>query len=145
MPTDEQAARGHRTVPHTADLRIEAWAPAREDCLAEAARGLVASFAEVSATGPGRPVTVALPAGSDEDLLVAVLDEVIYRLDADGEIPVSAQVRPLPGGGAELILSLIPVTAARIVGAAPKAVALSGLRCARDPSGRWSASVTVDV
>ena len=49
-----RAARGHRTVPHTADLRIEAWAPTREECMAEAARGLVGSFAAVAGSPPGR-------------------------------------------------------------------------------------------
>ena len=43
------AGRGHRTVPHTADLRVEAWAPTREACLAEAVRGLVDRFAVVAA------------------------------------------------------------------------------------------------
>ena len=46
------AGRGHRTVPHTADLRIEAWAPTREECLAEAVRGLVDSFAVVAPQPP---------------------------------------------------------------------------------------------
>ena len=38
---DEQPARrgcGHTSVPHTADLRIEAWGPTREDCKVAAAR-----------------------------------------------------------------------------------------------------------
>jgi len=41
---------GHRSVPHTADLRIEAWGPTREDSIAEAVRGLVESFADISGT-----------------------------------------------------------------------------------------------
>ena len=46
------AGRGHRTVPHTADLRIEAWGPAREGCIAEVVRGLVDSFAVVAGRTP---------------------------------------------------------------------------------------------
>ena len=113
--------------------------------MAEAVRGLVDSFAEIPAGRPGREAEVVLPAGTDEDLLVAALDEVIYRMDADGELPAAAQVRPGPGGGAELVLALLPVDAAEIVGAVPKAVSLHGLSCAPDESGRWTASVTVDV
>ncbi len=147
MPADDRAGapRGHRALPHTADLRLEAWAPSREDCLAEAVRGLVGSFAEFPAGQPGREVVVPLPAAPGEDLLAAALDEVIYRMDADGELPAAARVCAAPGGGAELVLSLAPVGAAEIVGAVPKAVSLYGLRCAPDGSGRWTATVTVDV
>jgi SHS2 domain-containing protein len=47
----EGADRGHRKALHPADLRIEAWGPTREECIAEAVRGLVDSFAIVA----GRP------------------------------------------------------------------------------------------
>ena len=50
----------------------------------------------LAGAGPAEPRFVA---SSDEDLLVAVVGEVIYRLDADGEIPVTAAVRPAPGAG----------------------------------------------
>ena len=86
-----------------------------------------------------------MTAGSDEDLLVALVDEVIYRLDADGEIPVSVAVRPLPDGGVTVSFALVPVAAAEITGAVPKAASLHELRCAPDAAGRWSCAVTVDV
>jgi SHS2 domain-containing protein len=145
VAADGIAAGGNRLVPHTADLRIEAWGGTREECLAEAVRGLVASFAEISRPVPAREVTVRLAAAPAEDLLVSALDEVIYRLDADDEIPAAAQVTPAAGGGAWLVLALVPAGAAEIIGAVPKAVALHGLRCAADAAGRWSASVTIDV
>ena len=136
---------GHRTVPHTADLRIEAWAATREECLAEAVRGLVGSFAAVAGRQPYRRASCAITARSDEDLLVALVDEVIYRLDADGEIPVSVTVRPVPEGGVAVSFALVPVAAAEITGAVPKAASLHELRCAPDAAGRWSCAVTVDV
>ncbi len=136
---------GHRTVPHTADLRIEAWAPTREECLAEAVRGLVDSFAVVTGLPPQRRARRHMTARLDEDLLVAVIDEVIYRLDADGQVPVSVAVRRAPDGGVEVSFALIPVAEAEITGAAPKAASLHDLRCAPDAAGRWSCTVTVDV
>ncbi len=138
-------ARGHRSVPHTAGLRIEAWGPTREECLAEAVRGLVDSFTAVAGRMPRRRVRCHLTAESDEDLLVAVLDEVIYRLDADGEVPVAVAVRPAPGGGAVLFLVLVPVAETEITGAAPKAASLHELRFAPDPARGWSCAVTIDV
>ena len=139
------AGQGHRTVPHTADLRIEAWAQTREACLAEAVRGLVSSFAVALGAAPRRTAKRHMTAGLDEDLLVAVVDEVIYWLDAEGEIPVSVTVRHAGDGGVDLALSLADVTAAEIIGAVPKAASLHDLRCAPDQAGDWSCSVTIDV
>lgn len=136
---------GHRTVPHTADLRIEAWAATREECLAEAVRGLIGSFTAVPGPQPYRRDSCPMTARSDDDLLLALMDEVIYRLDADGEIPVEVRVQPVPGGGVVVSFALVPVAAAEIIGAAPKAASLHELRCAPDAAGRWSCAVTVDV
>jgi SHS2 domain-containing protein len=136
---------GHRTVPHTADLRIEAWAATREECLAEAARGLVDSFAAVADRRPHNLASRRVTARPDEDLLVAVIDEVIYRLDADGEIPVSVKVWPAPDGGIIVSFALVPLAEVEITGAVPKAASLHELRCAPDSAGWWSCAVTVDV
>ncbi|MEV6317566.1 archease [Streptomyces sp. NPDC051776] len=83
--------RGHRAVPHTADIRIEAWAPTRDECIAEAVLGLVDSFADVTGVRPERLVTVSVPEGPAEDILLAVLDEVIYRLEVHGDVPVDIE------------------------------------------------------
>ena len=139
------AGQRHRTVPHTADLRVEAWAPTREACLAEAVRGLVDSFAVVAAARPQHTAERRFIAASDEDLLVAIVEEVIYRLDADGEIPVAVDVRPAPDGGVVLVLPLADLSEVEITGAAPKAASLHELRCAPDTAGRWSCGITIDV
>jgi protein archease len=138
--------RGHGSVPHTADLRIEAWGPTREECIAEAVRGLVESFADASGTGCGR-VTKRhqLAAGSDADLLAAAVEEVIYGLDAGGEIPAAVEVGRAADGGIDLTLQVVDASTAEITGAAPKAASLSGLACAPTLSGGWWCAVTVDV
>ena len=138
------AGQGHRTVPHTADLRVEAWAPAREQCLAEAVRGLVGSFAVVAGALPRRTTRRHVTAGSDEDLLVAVVDEVIYGWTPKA-VPVSVAVRRAGDGGVDLVLSLADVSTVEIIGAVPKAPSLHELRCAPDSAGQWSCSVTIDV
>jgi SHS2 domain-containing protein len=132
-------------VPHTADLRIEAWGSTREDCVAEAVRGLVESFADVGRTTGQRATDRHLTAGSDADLLAAAVEEVIYGLDAGGEIPTAVKVSPATDGGIDLTLWVVDAGTVEIIGAAPKAASLSGLRCAPDVSGRWSCAVTVDV
>jgi SHS2 domain-containing protein len=137
--------RGHRSVPHTADLRIEAWGPTREDCIAEAVRGLVESFAHISAAGKQRAGERHLTADSDADLLATAVDEVIYRVDAQGQIPAEVEVSHAADGGIDLRMLTVQASAAQTIGAAPKAAAMSGLTCAADPSGQWSSAVTVDV
>jgi SHS2 domain-containing protein len=87
---------GHRSVPDTAGLRIEAWGPTREDCIAQALRGLVESFADVNGTRYQRVTARRVSAGSDADLLAAAVEEVIYGLDTDGEIPATLEVSPPP-------------------------------------------------
>jgi len=83
-------------------------------------------------------------AGSDADLLASAAEEVIYVLDAEGEIPVSLQVRP-GEAGVVLVLALAPIDAVEVTGAVPKAVSFHGLRCEPDAARRWSATMIVDV
>jgi SHS2 domain-containing protein len=145
---DEQPGRpdyGHRSVPHTADLRIEAWGPTREDCIAEAIRGLVESFADTSGTTYQHVTEHHLDAGPDADLLAAAVEEVIFHLDSDGTIPAAVEVSRAADGGIDLTLQVVGAAAAEITGAAPKAASLSGLTCAPDASGRWLSAVTIDV
>lgn len=137
--------QGHRSVPHTADLRIEAWGPTREECVAQALRGLVESFADVSGAGCQRATERHLPAGDDADLVAAAVEEVIYGLDAEGEVPATVEARRAADGGIDLTLWVVDVATVEITGAAPKAASLSGLRCTRDSPGLWSCAVTVDV
>ena len=122
-----------------------AWGPTREDCLAEAVRGVVGSFADVSRAGCQRAVERHLTAGSDADLLAAAVEEVIYVLDAGGEIPAAVDAVRAADGGIELLMRVADTSTVKIIGAAPKAASLSGLACAPDASGRWSCAVTVDV
>ena len=136
--------RGHRTVPHTADLRLEAWAPSRQECLAEALRGLVESFADVTGAPVQRITERTVLAATDADMLAMAGEEIIYLLDAEGQIPVNLQVRSRTGG-VVLVLELAAADSVEITGAVPKAVSLHGLRCQPDRGGRWSASMTVDV
>lgn len=131
-------------MPHTADTRIEAWAQTREACIAEAVRSLVDTFADTAAVRPQRTAEVTVPPGSDADMLVAVLDEVIYRLEVDGELVLGADVAAAPDGGLRARLSLGDAAQAEETGAVPKAVSLHDLWFTGDPSG-WSCAVTIDV
>ncbi|HXV93569.1 MAG TPA: archease [Pseudonocardia sp.] len=137
-------ARGHRGLPHTADLRLQAWAPTREECLAEAVAALVGSFADAA----GRPAewvaAAEIPPAGDAAVLVAVLEEVVYVVDTEGGVPVTTEVERTPDGRLRLQFGLVALDHVTLVGPAPKAVTMHGLRFGRDDPG-WSCEVTVDV
>ncbi len=137
------AASGHRTVPHTADLRIEAWAPTADQCLAEAVNGMVEGFADLSGARSEVGRDVLIEAADAEEQLAALLNEVIFRMDTDGELPRAVEVRRA-GPGLRVHLSMVDAAEAVPIGAVPKAVSLHGLRFGREGTG-WSCSVTLDV
>lgn len=76
-------------MPHTADLRIEAWAPTRDGCIRQAVLGTVESFLDLESAHAVHTRLRRLTADRDDDLLVAVLEEVIYLLDTVGETRLS--------------------------------------------------------
>jgi SHS2 domain-containing protein len=139
---------GHRTVPHTADLRVEAWSETAEGCIAEAVRGLVTGFADLAAARAVAEHLYRAEAGSDADLLAAVLEEVVYRLDAAGELPLDVTVGPIrtapEGRSAQVRFRMADAATAQLVGAVPKAVSLHDLDLRAGPDG-WTCQVTVDV
>ena len=137
------SSSGHRSVPHTADLRIEAWAPTRNGCIREAVLGTVESFLDTSSARPNHTLVRQLTADRDDDLLVAVLDEVIYLLDTEGQAPVDIDVDDLDGD-VGVTFAMVDAGTLPQIGAVPKAVSLNELRLVREPTG-WRCSVTLDV
>ncbi|MER6122116.1 archease [Streptomyces sp. NPDC001795] len=138
-----QGTSGHRLVPHTADLRIEAWGVSREQCLVEAVLGLVGSLADVSGVRPTAVQRMRLAEASDEELLVMLLDEVVYRLEVHGQVPVDVEA-DTTDGGLDLRLGVADLADLEIIGAVPKGISWHGLHIGPGPYG-WSCAVTVDV
>ncbi|MFF4776977.1 archease [Microtetraspora fusca] len=136
-------ARGHTTLPHTADVRIRAWAPTRAQCVAEAVRAMVEGFADLSAAVQCGTRSLHIDAGPPEDQLLAALDEVIYELDAGARVPCSVDVHE-DEDGLHLTLGMTDVATVLQIGAVPKGVSLHDLRFDRSPEG-WVCTVTVDV
>ncbi len=143
MSGRRRGAAGHRTLPHTADLIVEAWGPTREACLAQAVRGLVAAFADVTGAVSTGSVAVAVAGADDEQLLVRLLEEVVYAVEVGGVVPVDVRLEERAGGLAGT-LQVAPLEAVQVVGAIPKAVTWHGLRVGRHAAGWWC-RVTVDV
>lgn len=148
-PTGKQAgASGHWAVPHTADMQVEAWSPTVAGCIGEAVRAVLEGFADTSGAAVVGDREYAITAESDEDLLVSVLEEVVYRMDADGEIPLDVEVGAIrsagDGRGLSVRFRMADAGTAVPVGAVPKAVSLHDLQLRCGPGG-WTCRVTLDV
>jgi SHS2 domain-containing protein len=135
---------GHRLLPHTADVIVEAWGPTRDACLREAIQGLVEVFADVDGVVASARLPLTLPPEEGEDLLVALLEEVLYLLDTEDVVPVDATITEIAGGGLHGEFLVAPTGAVAQQGSIPKAIAHHGLEF-RQQAGRWRCRVTIDV
>jgi SHS2 domain-containing protein len=135
--------RGHRALPHTADVILEAWGPDLPACCEEAVGALAATY-----VAPGAPAArehrLHLPPGPDESLLLDLIDEVIFVLDAADAVPVRARVARAADGGLDVRLALAARPAVTPAGAVPKAVSRSELRVDAAP-GAVRCRFLVDV
>lgn len=142
-----QSARGagHRLVPHVADVILEAWGTTRVACLEEAALGLVESFADIEDIEPIDRIPVSLMgAVGDEDVLVLLLEEVIYVVEALGKVPVGVDLAEHADGSVGGFFATIPSEGLEAIGALPKGVSRSDLLFERR-DGQWRCHVLVDV
>jgi len=150
--TARDPSMGHRLVPHVADVILEAWAPTRARCLEEAVLGLVGSFVDTGSDGSAgtdatdatEVHTFAIGGGPDERVLVDLLEEVLFLLDARGVVPVGVHVDERADGGLSGSFACVPADGRELTGAVPKGVSRSDLVFERRDAGWWC-RVIVDV
>jgi SHS2 domain-containing protein len=140
----ERAGAGHRLAARTADRTIEAWGPDRVSCLSEAVLALVEVFADLPDAPATSLVPVATRAGSDEDVLVSLLEEVIYVVDVFSAVPVRVHLAEAEDGGVAGDLEVVPARGVGLRGPVPKAVSCHELVAGPVPGG-WRCRVLVDV
>lgn len=133
---------GHRALPHTADVIVEAWAPSRTACLAETVRALVDTFADVSTAEATERAPVDVAPGDDADIVVGLLEEVLYMLDVHDAVPVMVSVTESADGGLRGSFELAPLSQVDVTGPAPKGIAGTTLT---DEGGGWVCRATIDV
>ena len=141
---DAAVDRGHRLAPNIADLAIEAWGPTREACLGETVAGLVAGFADCGDVTSTTTVPVSFAPAADDELLVAVLKEVISLFDVLGSVVVTASLSATEDGGVAGFFEMAELAEVTEIGPSPKGVSSQGLSLRVDPDG-WTARVTIDV
>jgi SHS2 domain-containing protein len=138
----EGADRGHAVRAHTADAVIEAWGPSAAACYEEAAAAFVDVFAETdTVAGSGEPFEVG--PGEPADLLVLLLEEVLFAADACGRLPVVTEVE-VQGDRLAGRFTYVPIENVEITGSIPKGVSYSDLEFGRRARG-WHCRATIDV
>ncbi len=131
-------------MPHTADCILEAWGPDRVTCLAEAVSALVSVFADVRDTATTTTLPVVLEPAPSPDLLVGLLEEVIYTVDVFGKVPAHVHLAEAEDGGVAGDLEVVGAAEVVLIGPVPKAVSWHGLEIGEE-EGTWRCRVVVDV
>ena len=141
---DQPTQRGFRLVPHTADCIVEAWGPDRCACLAEAVSGLVSVFAGTADAVAATVLPVAIDPAPDADILVSLLEEVVYTVEVFGKVPVRVHLGEREDGGIAGDLEVVDASELPLIGPVPKGVAYHDLAIGPGP-GAWRCHVVVDV
>jgi protein archease len=98
---------GHRSVPHT--TRFEAWAPNRDQCLAEAVLAMIEGFADTTLAMGIAETQIWIEPTDDDDQLARLLDEIIHRLHTASVLPIDLEVSEPQGGGLDVRLTVAPL------------------------------------
>jgi SHS2 domain-containing protein len=138
--------RGSATRAHTADVIVDAWGSDLASCIEEAVVAVIGLCVEPSddLDEAGEwSAPVAITGGSDEALLMATLDEVIFTIDTSHAVPVGATVVD-HDGALELTFQLADRDLVEPTGAVPKAISRSELAIATS-ADQVRCSFLVDV
>ena len=96
--------RGHRVLPHPADVGLAFWAPTRADAFDEAARGLLALLGVQPSSGPAIvPDQCWRVTGADDvERLFKLLAQLVWAADTPAGVPAAVRVREGAGGAVEV-------------------------------------------
>ncbi len=139
-----EPGRGHRALPHTADVIVEAWGPDLAACCEEAVAALLELCIDWTSAPVQRHIGFAVAPGPRDTMLLDLLDELVFVLDTEPAVPAGVAVRSRTGGGLDVQLTLVERDRVEFVGSAPKAVSRSDL-VVEEAGGAARCSFLVDV
>jgi SHS2 domain-containing protein len=122
-------------VPHTADVILEAWGPDLASCCEEAVAALTAEYVDTAGATEIDRRRIHLAPGTDDALLLDLLEEVIFALETAEGVPVRAEARAASDGGIDADLVVADRSSVVPTGAVPKAVSRSELTVRVQPGG----------
>ncbi len=89
---------GFRLLPHTADVAVAAWGPSLDEAFARTVRALIAVTFDLRQIRPVEERSIHVEGSDQARLLVGLLEEVLYLIDAEGFLPARACVSLSPNG-----------------------------------------------
>ena len=113
-------------------------------CLQATAEGFVETFATDLDGRASRPVGFALESGSGDELLVALLEEILSVVEVFGVVPVNIRVEATESGGVAGFFDVVPAGDVELVGPMPKGVSRKDLAVTHRRSG-WTGRATIKV
>lgn len=137
--------RGFESFETTADIGIMAWGESLEELFTNAARGMFSLMIESEPLHPAGVLSVEAHGADLPALLVAWLNELLYRCDAEEWAPSDVRVMAVEGGRVrgELVGEPADRGRHRFKGVV-KAATYHLLECQKD-GDRWRARVVFDV
>jgi SHS2 domain-containing protein len=111
--------RGHRLLPHTADVIVEAWGSDVLACAEEAAQALI-HICVSGDTEEAAGFWVSTFDLASVELVRAVLEEVVFALDTSESAPVSAHLDRSVDSGITLRLGLASPESVQFTGPPPR-------------------------
>ena len=136
---------GFESFGTTADVGIMAWGETLEELFANAARGMFTLMIEADTVRPAGVLSVEARGMDLPSLLVAWLNELLYRCETEEWAPADVRVVAVGGGHASGELAGEPAEAGRHqFKGVVKAATYHRLECQKD-GNRWQARVVFDV
>lgn len=144
-PQSHEAAAGFELTEHTADVGIHAWAATEAGVFEQAALALCSLLCDPATVEPRKAVGLEAEAPLHDLLLVAWLNELVYRFEADGLVFHSFAIDVLGARTLGATAFGEPIDPARhTVRAAVKAATYHGLSLREEGNG-WEGTVILDV
>jgi len=145
QPPAVRAAAGFELTEHTADVGIHAWAPTEAAVFEQAALALFSLLCDPATVEPREVVGLEAEAPMHDLLLVAWLNELLYRFEADGLVFHRFTIDVLGARTLSATAHGEPLDPSRHAAhAGVKAVTYHGLALRRMGKG-WDATVVLDV
>jgi SHS2 domain-containing protein len=137
--------QGYELVDHTADVGVRAWAPQPAGVFEEAAKGMFSLICDPMTIDREETIEVAVEAAQPDQLLVAWLNELLYRFESSRLLPVDFEVTAFDGRHLRATVHGEPLDPSRhAICGGVKAATLHELSLTSGPTGS-EAFVLLDV